>query len=319
MSAKQIIDDLSYIQIMETILAVVLIFRSKQVSKYRALVAFLLMQIFVGLIYFCLFGLADHKEISTYLANKLYFYAYWTSYGVAAMFALLLVYDIYRAAMAPLPGLQRLGLLMFKWASAISLAIAIGVTTAPNALSSRHSLIYAVRQMERSSSILTLCLLLFVCFAILPMGLSFRSRIFGVNLGLGTLCATNMIGAEWIGHTKTIYSAYNIAQGIATCAAYGIFIFYFAVEEPVRKFILLPTTSPFLRWNQVSLALGQDPGYVAVGGVSPDAFAPAELEIMRRATIKMRELEASGVTPEVERQRYPHTYVEESASLPRQS
>jgi len=82
---------------------------------------------------------------------------------------------------------------------------------------------------------------------------------------------------------------------------------------------LLPTTSPFLRWNQVSLALGQDPGYVAVGGVSPDAFAPAELEIMRRATIKMRELEASGVTPEIERQRYPHTYVEESATLPRQS
>jgi len=119
-------------------------------------------------------GLADHKEISAFFAYKLYFYTYWISYGVAAIFALLLIYDIYRSAMAPLPGLQRLGLLMFKWATAISLAIAIGVTTAPDALSSRHSLIYAVQQMERSSSILTLCLLLFVCFAILPMGLSFQ-------------------------------------------------------------------------------------------------------------------------------------------------
>ena len=42
-------------------------------------------------------------------------------------------------------------------------------------------------------SILTLCLLLFVCFAIRPMGLSYTSRIFGVSLGLGIMATTDLV------------------------------------------------------------------------------------------------------------------------------
>jgi hypothetical protein len=42
------------------------------------------------------------------------------------------------------------------------------------------------------------------------------------------------------------------------------------------------------------MALGDEPGYVAVGSVSPELFAPAELEVMRRASAKMNpELEVS--------------------------
>ena len=46
-------------------------------------------------------------------------------------------------------------------------------------------MVAVVSQLQRTQSILTLCLLLFVCFAIRPMGLSYSSRIFGVSLGLG--------------------------------------------------------------------------------------------------------------------------------------
>jgi len=35
------------------------------------------------------------------------------------------------------------------------------------------------------------------------------------------------------------------------------------------------------------MALGDDPGYVAIGGIPPELFAPAELEVMRRASAKM--------------------------------
>jgi hypothetical protein len=35
------------------------------------------------------------------------------------------------------------------------------------------------------------------------------------------------------------------------------------------------------------MALGDDPGFVAVGGIPPELFAPAELEVMRRASVKM--------------------------------
>ena len=53
---------------------------------------------------------------------------------------------------------------------------------------------------------------------------------------------------------------------------------------------MLPTTSPFLRWNQISEILGDEPGFVAIAGIPPEVFAPAELEIMARASEKMQAL-----------------------------
>jgi hypothetical protein len=84
-----------------------------------------------------------------------------------------------------------------------------------------------------------------------------------------------------------MYSSFNIINGVVMCAALCIWSAYFAFPEPKRRLIVLPTTSPFLRWNQISLALGDEPGYVAVGGIPPELFAPAELEVMRRASAKM--------------------------------
>jgi hypothetical protein len=48
------------------------------------------------------------------------------------------------------------------------------------------------------------------------------------------------------------------------------------MPEAKRKMVLLPTTSPYFHWNQISEALGDDPGVVAVSGFTPDALAPAE-------------------------------------------
>jgi hypothetical protein len=82
-------------------------------------------------------------------------------------------------------------------------------------------------------------------------------------------------------------STINIVNGLVICLTLCIWSAYFAFPEPKRRLIVLPTTSPFLRWNQISMALGDNPGYVAVGGIPPELFAPAELEVMRRASAKM--------------------------------
>ena len=87
----------------------------------------------------------------------------------------MVVYSIFRLAMEPLKGLQSLGTLVFKWAGAISVAVAIGIALAPHEAGLKL-LVAVVTQFQRTSSILTLCLLLFVCFAIRPMGLSFKKQ-----------------------------------------------------------------------------------------------------------------------------------------------
>jgi hypothetical protein len=144
-----------------------------------------------------------------------------------------------------------------------------------------------VSELERTQSILTLCLLLFVCFAIRPLGLTYSSRVFGVSLGLGMMAASTLVTSAWIVHFHGVYNTTNNVRSIVTCCVLVVWSAYFALPEPKRRIIVLPTTSPFLRWNQISQVLGDDPGYVAIGGIPPELFAPAELEIMRRASIKM--------------------------------
>jgi hypothetical protein len=273
---------------LEPILCGMLVFflvRSKAVRQFAYLVALLSVRLVCSAICLPLIQLSRHT-IERHLAYQIYFYVYWTSYALEAIFSLLVIYSIFKLAMAPLKGLQTLGMLVFRWVAAISVAVAIGVAVTPH-VSGITFLVAMITQLQQTSSILTLCLLLFVCFAIRPMGLSYRSRIFGVSLGLGFLATVNLVNSAWIAHSPSVYSVSSLVNGLAVGLTLLTWSAYFAFPEPKRRIITLPTTSPFLRWNQISLALGDDPGHVAVGGIPPELFAPAELEVMRRASSKM--------------------------------
>lgn len=210
------------------------------------------------------------------------FFVYWASFAVESVLALTVIYCLFRLAMAPLRGLQTLGMLVFRWAGAISIAVALGSAFTPHQSGVKY-LMAAISDLQRTQSILTLCLLLFVCFAIRPMGLSFRSRIFGVSLGLGLMATNDLVQAAWLANNPQMGTISDMINGIACCSALFIWVAYFALPEPERRMIVLPTTSPLLRWNQISQVLGDDPGHVALSGVS---FAPSEMEILRRASGK---------------------------------
>jgi hypothetical protein len=285
---KSLISSLAYLKYIEPIFCAMLIFflvRSKAAREFVSLVLLLSVRLACSLICIPLIEFSA-RGIEPHLAYAVFFYVYWTSYALEAILSLLVIYSVFKLAMAPLQGLQTLGMLVFRWVAAISVAVAIGVALTPH-LTGIKFLVTMVSQLQQTSSILTLCLLLFVCFAIRPMGLSFRSRIFGVSLGLGFLAAVSLVDSAWISHSPNMYSAMSLINGVAIVLTLVTWSAYFAFPEPKRRIIVLPTTSPFLRWNQISMALGDEPGYVAVGGIPPELFAPAELEVMRRASAKM--------------------------------
>ncbi len=280
---------LSQVQYLEPILCGMLVYfllRAKAVRQFAYLFALLCVRLVCSFICLPLLTFGGHGIIERHLAYQIYFYVYWTSYALEAILSLLVIYSIFKLAMAPLKGLQTLGMLVFRWVAAISVAVAIGVAVTPH-LSGIKFMVAMITQLQQTSSILTLCLLLFVCFAIRPMGLSFRSRIFGVSLGLGVFATVNLVNSAWLARYANMYSVFSVVNGLAVFLTLLTWSAYFAFPEPKRRIIVLPTTSPFLRWNQISLALGDDPGYVAVGGIPPELFAPAELEVMRRASAKM--------------------------------
>lgn len=286
MTVSSLIDSLSVLEVIASAGALFTLLRRKEARNFFYLSVFLWVRLCSGIVLLtALLAAWRHPELRSAL-YRIYFYVYWSSYALEAFLLLSAVYGIYRLAMSPLLGLQRLGMLVFRWAAAISIAVSLGLAFGPH-MSSFNFIIRVVTQLQQTSSILTLSLLLFVCFAIRPMGLSYRSRIFGVSLGLGILAASSLISSAWIVANSDMFSILNMLNGLAICSSFVVWIGYFALPEPKRRMIVLPTTSPFLRWNQISQALGDEPGYVAIAGVPPDMFGEAEIEVMKRASRKM--------------------------------
>lgn len=253
----------------------------KQWGEYWALGSLLAVHSFLIFVFIPVLNLAGSR-LSAKLVYHLYFYTYWPCFALNSILGLAIIYSVFRLAMAPLRGLQNLGMLIFRWAGAISIAVALGSAFTPHQSGIMY-MISAISQLQRTQSILTLCLLLFVCFAIRPMGLTFGSRIFGVSLGLGLSAANDLVQSALFPGRAQMSSTADLMNGAVFCTAAFLWMAYFALPEPERRLILLPTTSPFLRWNQISEALGDSPGFVALSG-GVDSFAPSEIEVMRRAS-----------------------------------
>ena len=121
---------LGYLEIGLCLVALCAIVAKKQWADYWSLGAFLAVRaisstMLAGLIHF-----HDHT-LNVHLAYVLYFYVYWISFAVESVLALIVVYSVFRLAMAPLKGLQQLGMLVFRWAASISVVVALGVGFLP--------------------------------------------------------------------------------------------------------------------------------------------------------------------------------------------
>jgi hypothetical protein len=147
--------------------------------------------------------------------------------------------------------------------------------------------------MQQGTSVLILCLLLFVCFSTRYLGLTYRSHIFGVSLGLGIFATVSLVESIWYanGVGQTVYSPVYIFSTLGSLVSVLTWATYFAMPQPERKMILLPTTSPFFLWNRISEALGDEPGFVAIAGFKPDMLAPAELAAFTAGSKRARERE----------------------------
>ena len=280
---------LTYLEPAACVLSLFFLVRSRSARKFLFVTLFLSVRLGSTVVCLTLWQLA-RGSVDPRIAYNLFFYVYWCSYAVESALSLLIIYSIFRLAMAPLKGLQRLGVLVFRWAGAISIALAT-VVTITSRISGAGLLPVAVTQMQEVTSVLTLCLMLFVCFAVRPLGLSYRERIFGVSFGLGIMATTRLVDAAWITQSVSMRADISLANGVATCLGLVIWSVYFALPEPKTRIIMVPTTSPFLAWNTISEVLGDEPGFVALANVTPESFAPAEMEMLFRASAKMADLE----------------------------
>lgn len=205
-----------------------------------------------------------------------YVYAYWACYLVGAVAIFFVLQEIFKAVMQPVPGLQRLGLIIFRWVSIASVVVLIGMTALPaHKYGSSDIFLGAIGvQLIRCVAILEICLLAYLALSVHSLGRSFRGRVFGVGLGFGLEAAGQLIFSLMYSRPGTLWSMANLVVEFASVSAVLIWSAYFLLPEPAeeRQPITLPVTSPLLRWNDIANALGQRPAHVSLGTPSAAFF-----------------------------------------------
>jgi hypothetical protein len=292
MDTKLLLEYSIFADLFITIGVLALLARKRLLREFAFLVAFLAVNSIEDVTSIPLLFFRKDLGISKVLCYDIYCISHWAFFFVEYALLLLVIYSVFRKAMKPLEGLHRAGKIIFRWVGGVSVALSLALALGPHTSGSYYMATVA-GQMQQGISVLILCLLLFVCFSTRYLGLTYRSHIFGVSLGLGIFAAVSLIESAWIanGVGQTVYSPVYLFSALGGGVALLTWGTYFAMPEPARKMILLPTTSPFFLWNRISEALGDEPGFVAIAGFKPDMMAPAELTAFAAGSKRSRERE----------------------------
>jgi hypothetical protein len=279
--AKIVMNDANMLAAFGCFALIALMLQKRVTKTYGFLVALLAVRGIMALASVLLLFHRRELGVEVHSAYRFYFYSYWTSALVQMSLQALVIYGVYRIALKPLDGLKRIGSIVFRWAGSVAAVLALVVALGPHAQGANY-FATLMSQMQQGVSVLTVCLLLFVCFAARPLGVTFRSRSFGVALGLGFNSTATLVLSAWFStaQTQSLYSPVFAIGSLVSVLTLFVWGAYFVLPEPVRKMITLPTTSPYFFWNKISEALGDDPGAVVVAGFTPNMLAPAEMQAL---------------------------------------
>lgn len=204
---------------------------------------------------------------------KAYFYAYWVVNLLSSLLGLAVIYEVFLAAFTAIPGLRDLGRLIFRWAAFLTFLISIVV-----GLNATHGYLGktlgAVLNLESSVRIMQVGLLLLLLVGSEQIGLSVRSRTFGVALGMGVAACSNLLFIS-------IYPAFGAAHKLELNLLHsGLFIvaallwtLYFVLPATDAKHVPLAVASPLSRWNEAAMAFGYK-GAKVLYPQSPEPFLP---------------------------------------------
>jgi len=280
---------LEYSDILTALISVAVLFamyRRRALRDFAILGAFLATEIVNQSIQVPLLFFRKSLGLNIDLAYSIFFYSHIVIFCVQSLLIIGVIYSVFRLAMRPLVGLHRIGKVVFRWVAGVAVTLAIAFALGPHLLlpgyAATSEFTRITGQLQQGINVLTICLLLFVCFSAKPLGLTYRSHIFGVSLGLGVFSTVQLVQAAWFATAQahSLYAPVFLLGTIGGCVAYGVWGVYFAMPEPKRGMVLLPTTSPYFLWNRISEALGDNPGNVAVAGFKPEMLHPTELQVL---------------------------------------
>jgi hypothetical protein len=265
----------------------VTLLRSREHRRFPALFAYVTVRLTSSVILQFLMQAHRVSAISQKTAYSWYFYTYWLSYFAGAIVVFLVIQEMFRSSMEPFPGLKWLGTITFRWVACISFVAAGAALLTPGSKGDQF-LLAMVAQVMRCESLFILSLLLFLMLAAGKLGLSYRSRVFGISFGFGIMAVSDLVVSATFLHfgnnmmTSTISVITTSASLLTLCVWTG----YFLQHEPPRRAAVLSPSSPLARWNEIATTFGHSTPRVPVAVPSSDFFLQDVEKVVDRILIK---------------------------------
>ena len=168
-----------------------------------------------------------------------YTVAYAIAFGVRAVFSLGVLYEIFIHMFCNHSMVERWGKAIFRWAAVALLFGGLGLAALTG--SYNDHLRFVVQLLNRTTSILQCGLLCALFIFATHLGLSWRSHIFGIALGVGVLASTDLAASAIRSQTGLTY---RLPLDYFVMAAYhfSVLIWIFYLLAPERSYA--PTALP---------------------------------------------------------------------------
>lgn len=199
-----------------------------------------------------------------------YFFGYYAVDIASAILLFFVCLEVFRSALASFSGLQRFGIVIFRWAAVVSLILSLtNVTFAHRGIMFIPDVAYS---LMRSVSIIEISLLAFLCLSMNALQLPLRDLAFGISLGFGTMATNDLIGFALAKINSSLTEPFQYVYEGVTLFAIGVWVAYVAMPQTAHKPIVLPASSTIYRWNEIASALGHKGTKVAVPATANSFF-----------------------------------------------
>jgi hypothetical protein len=228
--------------------------------------------------------LAGYLQAGIKICYGIYFFVYWGVYIASTVILFSVCVEVFRSALNVFPGLTKLGIVIFRWAAAVSLILTFS-TVSFGHLGIMTIAEVAVRLM-RAVSILELCLLAFLCLCMNSLKLSVRDMAFGISLGLGVMSTSDFVQGTVFSKYVTLTEPLQFIFESVTLLVLAAWVMYALLPQEERKPVLIAASSPIYRWNEIASALGHTGTKVAVQQPASSFFLTDVEKVVERVVAR---------------------------------
>ena len=194
--------------------------------------------------------------------GQVYFFGFFATYLASTLLLCFICIEVFRSALAAFPGIAKLAIVIFRWAALVSMIVSLSsISYAHKGISILADVSYG---LMRSTSVLELCLLAFLCLSMNALRLTVRDLSFGIALGFGIMCSGEFVLAAWSSRLTSVNDPVQFVYEALILATLAVWMVYSILPEPARKPVLMPASSTIYRWNEIASALGHTGTQVAV-------------------------------------------------------